>query len=132
MKVAGTALDRITVELDRDREKIAVARAEIARIQQGLRLAIEIMNSACRQIEELSSKPHPLAQTIGVLRGGAVTHSGPMGSGESVVAMNRLGSPKDHGDRAVHTEAARDEGSVPTRGVTDGFFNGSVRKLDEA
>ena len=101
MKVAGTALDRITVELDRDREKIAVARAEIARIQQGLRLTIEIMNRACRQIEELSSKPHPLAETIGVLRGGAVTHSGPTKSGESVVAMNRLRSPKDDGDSGI-------------------------------
>jgi len=101
MKVAGTALDRIRGELDRDREKIAVARAEIARIQQGLRLTIEIMNRACRQIEELSSKPHPLAETIGVLRGGAVTHSGPTRSGESVVAMNRLRSPKDDGDPGV-------------------------------
>ena len=68
---------------------------------QEISLTIEIMNRACRQIEELSSKPHPLAETIGVLRGGAVTHSGPTRSGESVVAMNRLRSPKDDGDPGV-------------------------------
>jgi hypothetical protein len=61
---ARTALDRIRTELKRDREVISASRIEIARIQQRLYSTIQVMDRACRQIEELSSKAHPIAETI--------------------------------------------------------------------
>jgi len=42
----------------------ASSRDHIAALQQGLRLTARILNRACQQIEELSSKPHAMAESI--------------------------------------------------------------------